>query len=391
MIPGVFASDQNIVGTRRGDFASSLLQIDPNGSASLLALSSGMQSADATDTIITWFEENHVSGRGQVTAAGGIDAVTTELVLVDASFFLPGTILLVESTGEFVFVESVVQNTLTITRGFAETVAQAIANSAFLQRIGTAFEEGSARPTGVANLGYPRLNYMQIFRNAWDVTGTARKVEYLTGDIVAKNRADCGRFHAEDIEKSILHGRKSIGTRNGKPFRTMDGILVQIVTNVFTQAVSVAWPDIQDYLQALFSKNIKGKPNERISFTGNTALGVLNEIALKQSVMNIEPGITSMGIKVMKWMSPFGDISLMTHPLMVESPLWTQDLYSFHPGAMRTRYLRRTYADLYDQEGRRAGVDADFGVLTTEMSVEYKAEVTGAKFTGMNTSGAKLQ
>jgi len=389
-VPGVFASDQNIPGNRRGDFASALLQIEPNGTAPLLALSSGMESADAADTVITWFEENHLSGRAQVTAAGGVNSAAIQVTLVDASFIIPGTIMLAEATGEFVFVEAVVGNTITIDRGFAETVAQAIANSAFLQRIGTAFEEGSARPIGMAQLGYPRFNYMQIFRNAWDVTGTARRIEFYTGDVVAKNKADCGRFHAEDIEKSILYSRKSLGMRNGKPYRTMDGVLVQLVTNIQVEAGSVAWTDIQSFLQGIYTRNIKGKPNERMAFIGNTALGVINYIALKQSFMMIEPGVTEMGIKVMKWMTPFGDISLMTHPLMVESPLWTKELYVLHPGAMRTRWLRRTTPDTYDQDGRRAGVDADFGVLTSEMCVEYKAEVTGGKFTGIDTAGAKL-
>ena len=165
---------------------------------------------------------------------------------------------------------------------------------------------------------------------------------------------------------------------------------LQIVTNIYSQSGSVAWTDIQGFLQAVFTRNVKGKPNERIAYCGNSVVAVLNYIALKQSVMEISPGITEMGIKVMKWMTSFGDISLMTHPLLVENPLWTKNLYVLHPGAIRTRWLRRTTPDTYDQEGRRAGVDADFGVLTSEMCVEYKAEITAGIFTGIDTAGAKL-
>ena len=62
-VKGVFASDNNIPGSRKGDFASGILMTMPTGSAPLFALSSGMQSAGAMDTVVTWFEENHLSGR----------------------------------------------------------------------------------------------------------------------------------------------------------------------------------------------------------------------------------------------------------------------------------------------------------------------------------------
>lgn len=101
----------------------------------------------------------------------------------------------------------------------------------------------------------------------------------------------------------------------------------------------------------------------------------------------MEAGQTEFGIKVMKWITPFGDISLMTHPIFSESPLWTKDMLVLHPGATRTRYLRRTAEDNNDVSGSRAGVDADFGVLTTEMCIEYRAEATGGYLTG-NTAAA---
>jgi hypothetical protein len=386
-VKGVFASDQNIQGTRRQDFASTILQIMPTGSAPLLALSSGMQSKDASDTVVTWFEENHLAGRFTVSGAVASSTSATSVLVLDASFAVAGCVLLVEATGEYLLVNSVSGNMLNVERAFAGSTVGAIGDAGFLQRIGTAFEEGSSRPTAVANLGYPRFNYMQIFRNAWDVTGTARAIEHVTGDVVAKNRADCMTFHSEDIERSLWFGRRSIGVKNGKPFRTMDGILTMITTNVVTEGSSTTYLELLNFLQDVFAKNIKGKPNERIAFCGNTVLNVIDQLVLKQGTMNIAPGQTEFGMKVTKWMTPFGDISLMTHPLFNESPLWTKDLYVLHPGAIRMRYLRRTKPTDYPAD---QGADGDFGVLTTEMSVEYAAELTGGKFTGIATAGAAL-
>ena len=390
-VKGVFASDQNIVGSRKGDFASGILMTMPTGSAPLLALSSGMESADASDTVVTWFEENHLSGRINITNNAGTG---TSVVVDDATQVVAGLVYLIESTGEYIYIESVSGSTCTVTRGFGSSSASAVDGSSTaepMQRIASAHEEGSSKPTSIANLGFPRFNYMQIFRNPWDVTGTARAVQYHTGDLVAKNKRDAGMYHSEDIERAMIWGTQAIGIQNGKPFRTMAGIQEQITTNVTAQGANTTWTELDQFLQDVFARNVKGKPNERIAFCGNTVIQVINAIARadgNQTQINLVPGQTDFGMKITKWMTPYGDVSLMTHPLFNENPVWTKDLMVLHPGAMRTRYLRRTHEDTNDRDGTRAGADADFGVLTTEMSVEYRSEITGGLFTGIDTAAA---
>ena len=391
-VKGIFLSDSNIVGSRTGDFASGLLQTEQTGTAPLLGLSAGMNSADAQDVVVTWFEENNLAGR--LLIVDDNTASDTTITAQDAGEAVAGTIFMVEASGEYLYVESVSGNVLTVTRGFGGTTAAAINGAAAgapsyvgIQRIGTAYEEGSSKPTAIANLGFPRFNYMQLFRNAWDVTGTAQAVQHHTGDIVAKNKMDAANLHAVDMERSMLFSRKAIGTQNGKPFRTMDGIIPQLSSNITAAGATTKWNDVDLFLEQTFARNIKGKPNERIAFCGNQCLRVLNQIAKLDGAMNIEAGQDTFGIQVMKWMTPFGTISLMTHPIFSESPLWTKDMLVLHPGAVRTRYLRRTHEDTNDKDGTRAGVDADFGVLTTEMCIEYRAEATGGYMTGF-TAGA---
>jgi hypothetical protein len=389
-VKGVFTSDAHIVGDKKGDFASALLQIDPMGTAPMFALTSGMESADATDTIVNWFEEVLNPGRVGITNNAGTG---TSLTVDSGDYVTSGQVYLVETTGEYIFVASVAGSTATVERGFASTTPTAVNGSVttvFMQRIGSAFEEGSSRPEAIANLGYPRFNYMQIFRNSWDLSGTSRQVEYYTtSDRKAKNKKDCANFHAEDIERSLIFGRKTIGTRNSRPFRTMDGVQTQISTNVVSQpGGGMTYASIDNFLQQVFERNVRGKPNERIAFCGNSVVTTINALARATAQMNIQPGVTEFGMKVMKWMTPFGDISLMTHPMFVQNPIWTKQLLVLHPGAVRLRYLRRTEEDNNDRSGAREGRDADYGVLTTELTVEYRAERTGGIFTGMDAVSA---
>lgn len=388
-VKGVFASDNNIPGSRKGDFASGLLETEQTGDSPLFALTAGMNSADATDIIVTWFEENPLTGRITITNNAGVGQTFT---LSDISQIVAGCVCLVESTGEYVFVESVAGSNATVTRGFGNTAITSIDGSVTpvgLQRIGTAHEEGSAKPTSIANVGYPRFNYMQTFRNAWDVTGTAKAVEYMTGDLVAKNKRDAAMLHAADIERSIIFGRSAIGVIGGKPFRTMNGIVPQLQTNVTAQVTNTKRSDLNAFVQAIFSRNVKGMPNERIAFCGDTVIAIIDELARINSQYNLSVGETSYGMEIKEWRTPHGKINLITDPLFSQSPLWTQSLLIVHPGVMRTRYLRRTTEDTYDQNGQRAGADADFGVFTTEMSMEYRAEATGGYYSGISVAAAE--
>src|SRR5882724_92099 len=179
-VKGIFTSDSNIAGSRKGDFASAILQLYPTGMAGLFALTAGMDSADCTDPIVTWFEEIHISGRQLVSVGTTSTTTGSQVTMDDASSYTAGMFALVEETGEFVYISSVVGNVLTLERGFGGSTPAAIPANDHLQRIGTSFEEASARPTGMANLGYPRYNFTQIFRNSWDVSRTAKRTQYYT-------------------------------------------------------------------------------------------------------------------------------------------------------------------------------------------------------------------
>lgn len=383
-VQGVFTSDANIEGTRTGDFAGGILMIQPEGSAPLFALSSGMSSVDAKDTAVHWFEENKLSGQFKATANAAIDA--TSIVFEDVSFLLPNTMILSED-GEVAYVTAVNQGTKTasVIRGWGGSTGAAITANDLWYKLGTAHKEASAKPVAVANVGVSLYNYTQIFRNAWEVSGTSQAVNNYTGNTKAKNKLDASFFHAEEIEKSMIWGRRNIAIEDGHPVHTMNGLNNMISTNVEAAGNTTSWDQLDDFFKDIFSYNIKNKPNERIAFTGNNGIQIINQIIRgdDSTRFNVQTRDTEFGMKINKFVTPYGDVMIKTHPLMTESPLWTSDLYVYHPGAIEMKYLRRTFIDNYDKDGTRAGADSDYGVYTTECTVCYKAERTGGRLTGL--------
>jgi hypothetical protein len=386
MIQGIFASNQAIVGDRVGDFASAILQIDPTGTALVLALSSGMGKESANDTVFHWFEDAHQSGRTAIASGG----TTTTIVVADGSIYVPNQVCLVEETGEITMVTAIAGNSLTVIRGMGGTSIVSVTNVMHLQSIGNAHEEASAMPTAITQQGSPRFNFTQIFRNSWAISGTAKAVSYRSGSRVAKNKRDCALYHAEDMERAIIFGQKTASTINGKPFRLTDGIkaqiqqyggLVEAVTDGTTPG-NYSWLLFSDYMRRLFSKNIKGQPNERLAIGGNLWLAGLEQMARLDGNYQIFQGETSLGIKVTSITNAFGTLKLMTHPLFNENPTWNKDLLLLHPGGIKKRVLRDTFEEGYDSNGNRINaVDADEGVMTTELGIQ----VGGASVMGILT------
>lgn len=375
MIQGIFASNQGVVGDRVGDFASAILQINPTGTALMLALSSGMGKEGANDTIFHWFEDSHQAGRS-ATVSGG---TTTTVVVADGSQYVPNQILLVEETGEIMMSTAIVGNSLTVIRGMGGTTVTAINGTMHVQSIGNAHEEASPMPTAITQQGSPRFNYTQIFRNAWAISGTAKAVKFSSGSRLAKNKRDCALFHAEDLERSMLWGRKDIRTVNNKPFRLTDGIVAQveqyggIVESVTdgTTAGNYSRLLFDDFMQRVFSTNVKGQPNERLAIGGNNWLAGLSQMAWLDGTYQISSGESVLGIKVTRIQNAFGTLNVMTHPLMNENPTFSQDLYVLHPGGIKRRMLRETFEEGYDADGKRIQAkDADEGVMTTEMGIQ---------------------
>lgn len=392
MISGIFMSNQGIVGDRVGDFASAVLQIAPTGTALFLALTAGMGKTGAADTIFTWFEDSHQAGR--TTTVSG--TTTTTVVVGDGSMYVPNQVLLVEETGEVLLVNSISDDTLTVTRGVGGTSVVSIDNTMHVQSIGNAHEEASAMPQAITQQGSPRFNYTQIFRNSWAVSGTAKAVQYRTGNKVAHNKRTCAMYHAEDMERAFIWGRKHVGTRNSKPFRLTDGIISQISNyGGVVEAANVGGAGnyslgaFNEFIRQVFSTNVKGQPNERIAIGGDLVLAALNKMTLLDSTYQITQGETKVGITVSSIVTPFGSLKLMTHPLFNENPVWAKELLVLHPGAIRRRMLRETNEEGYDANGRRiSAIDADEGVITTEVGIEVGAASTMGLLTNVTTAVA---
>jgi hypothetical protein len=391
MSTGLFTSTNLTQDLAVKSFASMITRLMPNGAAPLFGMTSMLKSETAVQFEHGFFTKTMLFP--QLTLSGaGQSAVDTVFTVTNTTNILPGMIMRVDSTFENIIINSVVSPTqVSVSRAVGSTSAQAIAASVNLYQVGNAFEESSVRPNAL-NINPVRItNLTQIFRNTWGISDSIRATLMIAGESnQAESKQDCAGFHAADIEKAIFFGQKSQSTRNGQPFRTMDG-LINIVgnlsyypssysaANISTAGATTNYTQLETILDPVFNQATDPKAaNERVLFVGGTAHKVLNKIGQLNGTYFISDGQTSYGLQFGSFKITRGTFRIVEHPLFNTNPSWSKmavavDLTSFNLAYLGDRRTQnRDFNISGDGEAQDNGIDAQGGTLTTELTCIVK-------------------
>lgn len=372
-------------------FAAGITRIMPNGGAPLFALSGYAKKKTALQPEHGFWTKTAVFP--SVTIDGTQAAGVTNLLVDSSANIVPGMILRFQKAyagtqgqhttmAENMLVTAVPDAThVTVTRGFAGTSAASVPNDTVLVVIGTAHEQGSNAPNSIAILPEREINYTQIFRDSWDVTGTLMATQMEQGyNTVSENKQDCAMFHAQSIEKSAFFGVLGATTLNGRRLTTMDGIesLIQknAPTNLYEMGSSTSYTQLETVLNPVFDWMTDAmNGNVRTLFVGGTARQVINGIGRLHGTYQIMEGQTSFGLQFSRFKTSRGEFNMIEHPLFNTNDDWKKmavclDLSSFDFAYLQGRDTKHTVISSGDNAPN--GIDAEAGVLTTELTVELK-------------------
>ena len=398
MSTGIFNTNNFTQDLAAKSFAGMITRLMPNGQAPLFGMTSMLPTETAVQVEHGFFTKTMLFPF--VTLNGAIADATTNVFVVDTTAnILPGMLLRAESTGEVIIVNTVMSATqIQVTRGIGSTAA-AIADNVNMYQVGSAFEEASIRPNALAINPVRITNLTQIFRNSWAVSGSAQATQVIAGEsTVAESRMECAAFHAADIEKALFFGTKSQGTRNGQPFRTMDGLRAIVGNiayypssyagvNITTANSTTNFTQLEAALDPVFNQATDPKVgNERVLFVGGAARKVLNNIGRLNSTYHIQNGATSYGLQFGQFNIARGTFRMIEHPLFNSNADWSKYAFAVDLSTFRVAYLggRKTKKeDIMDGNG----IDAVGGSLTTELTCVVKNPPANALITNL-TAGA---
>lgn len=364
-------------------FAQAITRLMPNGTAPLFGLTALLKDETASNIEHGYFSKTMIFPSATLSAAVA-DGVATTFTVASNSDMVPGDLLMAETTQEIVMVTAVPNGTsLTVTRGIGTVAAAAIANGVALRTVGNAFEEGSVRPSAVAIIAERYVNNTQIFRNSWAVTKTAAAIPQIAGaGYVSESKQDCAALHAMAIEKALFFGQKFMGTKNGQPFHTMEGIVRRVTAaapgNITTLGATTNWTQLEAALDPMLQTVTDPKGgNIRTMFVGGVARRVIHNITRLNSTYQITTDVTAWGLQIDTIRTPRGTFEMIEHPLFNaygNSSAWAKMAVVCDLNAFSMAYLRKTSDAGYNAGGALVdnGVDAEGGTLTTELTCLIK-------------------
>jgi len=406
MTTGIFNTGNYTTDLEAKSFAQMITRLMPNGTAPLFGLTSMLATETAVQVEHGFFSKTMIFPEFKIDDAAGIAAGVTTFTVDTTVNLLPGMLLRNERTGEIVIINTVPSTTqVTVNRSVGSIAAAAINDNDDFYQVGNAFEESSDRPLANNIIPVRVTNFTQIFRNTWAVSESAKATSVIAGERTdAESRQDCAAFHAADIEKALFFGQTSQGTRNGQPFRTMDG-LINLVTdtanyppiygganNVNAAGATTNWTQLQGFLDPVFNQATDPKgANERVLFVGGTAKVVLNEIGRLNGTYHLVDGQTSWGLQFQTLKTARGRFQLIEHPLFNTNTAWAAMAVAVDLPTFRLAYLsgRKTQNLEFNTEGSQAqdnGIDAVGGTLTTECTAVVKNVPANAVITGFTAA-----
>lgn len=353
---------------RPKNFREGILRFNPNGTAPIFALSSKAGKKKVDDPEFAWWCEGNVLIR--LHPAQSYVAADT-LITVDsldptsstmgnnlgmASNLKAGDIILVEPTvevapgtfnHELMEVENVLSDSqFTVKRGAGNTTPGSITFGAmpggqWLTLIGSAYAEGTGVPRAVSRNPIKNNNYIQIFKDTYELTGTADKTKTRTNNNYSEDKKRKMFKHSEDIEFSIMFGRKAetVGD-NGKPKRFMGGLREFIPvsnTTIFPNTgMATGLPNaLLDALLPAFNFTTSGSGDTRMMFAGNQALVELSKVFSTKVTFNVNNVVKVYGMDFQEYILPNGRVLMKSHPLLSLHQLYKKSAFVVDFAAMK--------------------------------------------------------
>lgn len=379
---------------RPKNFREGILRFNPNGTAPIFALSSKAGKRTTDDPEFAWWSEGNVLIRLQINGAlasgdtnivvDSVDPTSTTLGanLGVATHLKNGDVLLVEPlTDSATFNHELIrvlevqsETTFTVQRGVGGTSAASIADNQFLTVISSAYAEGTGVPPAVSRNPIKYSNFIQIFKDTYELTGTADNTKTRTNNNYSEDKKRKMFKHSSDIEWSMMFGRAAETTgENGKPLRYMGGIRSFIPTTnvtVFTSAVTPS--TFMDAIAPVFDFDT-GAGDSRIVFAGNTALIELSKIFANEVVFNVNNVVRTYGMDFQEFVMPNGRIMLRSHPLLSRHSLYRKSAFVLDFDAIKyvTQKGRPDGKASDDVQNKDEDVRRGFWQSDASMEVDY--------------------
>lgn len=395
---------------RPKNFRESILFMQQGGDTPIFGLTAKTaKMAPTDDPEFYWWAEPQDLVRVQVSATA---SSTATVITVDSSdpdaadikknwglatHLKPGDVLLVEpatdtanDTAERLIVVGVPDaGTIIVSRGAMGTTPATINNDVFLLRIGSMYGEGTPAPLATSRQPIQFWNQTQIFKTAYELTGTAVETRTRTGDPLELEKKRKMFDHAQAIELAMLFSRKATVTdpTNGKPLRSMSGIR-EFIPAANRKILAADWGlyksaaagnNLVDMISPVFDYSTPAG-DTRIAFCGNACLNQLNRAIASSGSFDVKwDGSQKVyGLNFRELIMPQGRLLIKTHPLLSRHALYSNSMWILDFSAIKYRAMKnRDTKAFHDVQGKDEDLRRGYWQTECSIMVDYAGQSCG--------------
>lgn len=407
---------------RPKNFREGLLLLFPNGDVPITAINSKGKSRQVDDPEFTYFSKTLPDMGGTLSGSGvfdsdqldsafgagagavGLTVFASVTVAIQDQIRTGHTVILVETANDANFAFGEVTGLSTTAGGTSVAVklliasaANILANADFIDVVGNANAEGAFIPDALTFDPEKFTNFTQIFRDPLDLTRTARKTRLRTGDAYQEAKREALEQHGLALEMAAIAGEKSnvVGS-NGKQKRTTQGAISFVKEHAsdnvsdYASGTTLSWKDGgEDFLDEQFELVFRFGRSVKMAFIGSGALLGIQQIVKNSGQFQLTSETLAYGIQVMKWVTPFGTILLMRHPLFTYRTYRTNSMLILEPENITFSFIDDTMfkGDDGEKKAGTIGFDGTKEEFLTEGGWEWHFPTTMMYLTSIGKDG----
>lgn len=426
---GLRATEDLVSNEYPESWRAGIMRLYPNGMAPLTGLTALMKSEKVDAPHFHWWTKTLTSQRAALANSGlyndsslagayssgtgsAGDSLFANVSAAAAAMFRPGHQVLIRDADDY-NVDTTAEVTSVTINGSSSVIAlKALedddntttstdwSDADTLLIIGNMNAMGGTRPTAIAQCPTEFENNTQIWRNSLDLSRTLMHTKLRTVDAYSEAKKDALEQHSIEIEKSLFWSTiyatsgTAVGSNNKPKFATRGliswikqyGVVQDYTLDSAAAYAGKTWLQSgEQWLDEHFEEIFRYGSDERLAFCGSGALLGIQRLAKDVGWISLTPTTTSWGSNVRVWVTPFGTVTLKTHPLFSFEVTNRFSMVIIEPRNLKWRYVDDTmfYPDNTYQKGGGSGVDGKQEEFLTEAGLEVEFPETWGYLNGI--------
>lgn len=269
--------------------------------------------------------------------------------------------------------------------------------------IGNINPQGGTIPTPISYQMTRLENNTQIFRTPLSIPRTARLTRLRGPDQYIELKREALELHGIEMEKAFLWGIPTEVVGDNQEAETTTGGIVHFIRthasdNVFNFKTSTetgfsgyTWEQRgEKFLDEKLAVMFRYGSRERLAFCGEGALLGIQKIAKLAGQQTLTATQSVFGTNITTWVTPFGQIHLLTHPLFSYEATTRNRIIALSPENLRERFITQTHfkKDPGQNIAGQIAYDGTKEEFLTESGLEIWHPHTFADFDGIGLDNA---